>query len=86
MEINASNDIAVIVLLRNGSHSDAFIALPTNVLGMKYIVPTWNNVYGSPQFVIISCYDNTTVNIKLRMSGGSFFTTEIRTAMGKLYL
>ena len=73
VEINASNDITVIVLLRESSKSDAFIALPTNVLGMKYIVPTWTHTYGLPQFVIISCYDKTTVNIKLRMSR-SFFS------------
>jgi hypothetical protein len=72
VEINATNDIAVIVLLQSdqtGSiNSDAFIALPTEVLGRKYVVSTWEDNYGSQQIVVISCYDETVVHIELRMS------------------
>ena len=79
VEIRATDDIAVIVLLRDSSDSDTFVALPTNVLGMKYVVSTWTyHTYGLSQMVVISCYDKTVVNMKLRMSRSSGFTYDGR--------
>lgn len=72
VEINATNDIAVMVFLVNtSSDADGYLALPTNVLGQKYVIATLQTSSNS-QFTVIACHDKTTVNMKLRMSNGSF--------------
>ena len=72
IEIKATNDIAVTVfVIDTSSDADGYLALPTNVLGQKYVIATLQTSSIS-EFTVIACHDNTTVKMKLRMSNGSF--------------
>ena len=72
VEIKATNDIAVMVfLIHFSSDADGYLALPTNVLGMEYVIAT-SQGGNLAEFTVIACQDKTTVNMELRMSQGSF--------------
>lgn len=72
LEINSTQDIAVVVLLRDKSpDSDAFLALPTNVLGKEYVLPSWN--VGTSRVLIVSSENDTIIKVKWRLDSGNLY-------------
>ena len=70
IEVNATNDIAVLFFLADSTpHADGYLALPINVLGMKYVIATSQRT-DKAEFTVIAFHDSTTVNMELHMSSG----------------
>lgn len=77
IHITATGEIAVYALNHVPFTSDAYLGLPSNVLGTEYIVLSYPNVLnGVPelngtQFAVVATENNTTVTITPRVAAGS---------------
>ncbi|XP_067937267.1 serine-rich adhesin for platelets-like isoform X2 [Watersipora subatra] len=64
----ASDDVVVFGSNRQYMSADVFLALPTDVLGLSYVIPCWPTTQSNSGtlLVVSPVYDNTNINITLR--------------------
>lgn len=62
IHVTAEADVAVYGLNRQQYTTDAYLGIPTDILGKDYLVLT-TTAYSKPQFGIVATVDNTTVTI-----------------------
>ncbi|XP_067935398.1 uncharacterized protein [Watersipora subatra] len=64
----ASDDVVVFGSNRQYKSADVFLALPTDVLGLSYVIPCWQTTksVSGTLLVVSPVYDNTNINITLR--------------------
>jgi hypothetical protein len=81
IHITAQDEITVYGLSRYTATTDAFLCLPTDILGDSYIIPSYEGVYGSSQLVVVGTQNATSVTItptviaQTRAAGAPFTIT-----------
>lgn len=70
--VSAIDEVAVYGLNQITFSTDAFLGLPTDILGTEYIVAGYQqNLNGNSQFAVVGTEDNTTVTITPNVTTGS---------------
>jgi hypothetical protein len=71
IRITAAKEVTVYALNRIQFTTDAFLALPLDILGTEYIISTYRNVgiVNGTQLTVVGTQDNTVVNITLSSAG-----------------
>lgn len=96
IHIETTTDVTVYAVIRDDNTSDAWIVLPTDALGTKYVVssyassavadtlafigPRFDEAYPS-QFLVIATEDSTVVNIELSVNRSAQATGNTRTVL-----
>ncbi len=63
IHITAHEEVTVYGLSRKSATTDAFLCLPTDILGDSYIIPSYPGVYGESQLVVVGTQNATMVTI-----------------------
>jgi hypothetical protein len=73
IHVTALNEVTVYGLNRGPATTDAYLGLPTDILGLEYIVLGFGNVniVNGTEFVVAATLDNTTVTITPSVTTGT---------------
>ena len=63
IHITAQEEVTVYGLNRLNATTDAFLSLPTDILGASYIIPSYQGIHGSSQLVVVGTQNATNVTI-----------------------
>ncbi|ACM21651.1 hypothetical protein Geob_3308 [Geotalea daltonii FRC-32] len=66
IHVTAQKEVTIYALNQRTASTDAFLALPTDILGLEYIAMSYNGLniqYEPSQVAVVGAYDNTEVTI-----------------------
>ncbi|TKB96387.1 LamG-like jellyroll fold domain-containing protein, partial [Pedobacter cryophilus] len=72
IHVTAAKEVTIYGMNQRSATTDAYLGLPTDVLGLEYMVMSYQGGFNGGQIGIVSTVNNTTVSFKLTATTGNY--------------